>query len=250
MARGGRDGVKAMIGLIAIGGCFAAVAYAATRQEPRATGNSDRKAQPERPPKPRITERPEAREPSTRARFRFTDRDPGVRFECRLDRAPWRICRAPIVFARVAVGGHSFSVRALDRRGRRSAIARLRWTRLESKGFAIVPDLSGVSALYPGTPPVALPLTVQNPNPAPIFVTGLRVSVSADPAGCASADNLMLGSSNASRSTPLEVPAGGAVHLPAHGVSPPTIQLRDLPVNQDACKEARFPLQFTGSARG
>jgi hypothetical protein len=130
------------------------------------------------------------------------------------------------------------------------ARCRSRWTVLAAKDLSIVPDLSGLSALYPGAPPLSLPLTVQNPNPAPILVTGLRVSVGADPAGCASADNLDLGQSNASPSAPLEVPAGGSVRLPAHGVLPPTIQLRDLPVNQDACKNARFPLEFTGSARG
>jgi hypothetical protein len=250
MARSGRDGIRALIVPIAVGGCFAAVAYAATRPGPLPTGNLDRKARPGRLPKPRITEHPEAREPSSRARFRLTHRDPGVRFECRLDRAPWRICQTPIVFARVAAGRHTFATRALDRRGRRSAVARFRWTRLEAKDFAIVPDLSGVGALYPGKPPVALPLTVLNPNPAPIFVTSLRVSVSAETVGCASKDNLAFGKSNASSSTPLEVPAGDAVRLPTHRVSPPTIQLRDLPVNQDACKNARFPLRFTGNARG
>jgi hypothetical protein len=38
--------------------------------------------------------------------------------------------------------------------------------------------------------------------------------------------------------------------LPAVGVAAPTIQLRDLPVNQDACQSASFPLSFSGSARG
>jgi hypothetical protein len=40
------------------------------------------------------------------------------------------------------------------------------------------------------------------------------------------------------------------VTLPAPGVSPPAIQLRDLPFNQDACQGARFPLAFSGEARG
>lgn len=244
-----QSGLKALIGLIGIGACFAGVAYAATQHQP-GTASPDRKARSGRLPKPTLGERPDAQSPSTRARFGFTVRRAGTLFECRLDRARWKTCRSPALFAGLAVGRHKFSVRAVDRQGRHGTAARFRWTVLASKDFSIVPDLSGLSALYPGASPLALPLTVQNPNPAPIFVTGLRVSVSADPAGCASADNLALTQSNASSSSPLKVPAGGSVRLPAPGLLPPTIQLRDLPVNQDACKNARFPLEFTGSARG
>ncbi|HEY8809783.1 MAG TPA: hypothetical protein VIM28_07145 [Solirubrobacterales bacterium] len=243
------SGLKALIGMIGVSACFAGVAYAATQSHGR-TDSPDRKTRSGRPAKPALSEHPDAQSPSTRARFGFTARKPTARFECHLDRARWRICRSPVLFAGLTVGRHKFAVRAVDRQRRHSATARFRWTVLAAKDFSIVPDLSGLSALYPGAPPLALPLTVQNPNPAPILVTGLRVSVSADPVGCASADNLALGQSSASRSTPLEVPAGGSVRLPAHGVLPPTIQLRELPVNQDACKNARFPLEFTGSARG
>lgn len=244
-----QSGLKALIGLIGIGACFAGVAYAATQHQ-SGSGSPDRKARSGRLPKPAIVEHPGPQSPSTRARFGFSVRRAGTLFECRLDRGRWRTCRSPTQFAGLAVGRHKFSVRAIDRQGRHGATARFRWTTLAAKDFSIVPDLSGLSALYPGAPPLALPLTVQNPNPAPILVTGLRFSVSADPAGCASADNLSLTQSNASSSSPLKVPAGGSVRLPARGVLPPTIQLRDLPVNQDACKNARFPLQFTGSARG
>jgi hypothetical protein len=244
-----QGGLKALIGLIGIGACFAGVAYAATRHQPE-PGSPDRKTRSGRLPKPILSERPDAQSPSPRARFGFTARRREVRFECRLDRRRWKICRSPALFAGLAVGRHKFAVRAVDRLGRRSAPAKFRWTVLAAKDFSIVPDLSGLSALYPGAPPLALPLTVQNPNPAPILVTGLRVSVSGDPVGCAGADNLSLGQSNASPSTPLEVPAGKSVGLPAHGILPPTIQLRDLPINQDACQNAQFPLEFTGSARG
>lgn len=250
MARNGRSGIKALIGLIGIGVCFAGVAYAATHHRPE-TGSPDRKTRSGRLPKPTLSERPDAQSPSTKARFGFTTHRPGAGFECHLDRTRrWRACRSPVLFAGLAVGRHRFSVRMVDRQGRHGAAAKFRWTVLAAKDFSIAPDLSGLSALYPGAPPLALPLTVQNPNPAPILVTGLRVSVGADPAGCASADNLALGQSNASPSAPLEVPAGGSVRLPAHGVLPPTIQLRDLPINQDACKNAQFPLEFAGSARG
>lgn len=248
MVRSGRNGTKALVGLIAIGAFFAAAALAANRHA--ATTGPDRKARPGRVPKPAITDHPEGKSPSTSARFDFTVRASGARFQCRLDGTRWQACRPPVFVAGLAVGRHRFSVRALDRRGGHGTSSRFRWTVLASKEFSIVPELSGLSELYPGAPPVALPLTVQNPNSAPIRVTALRVSIVANPPGCASADNLALAQSNASRSLPLKVPAGGSIRLPAQGVLPPTIQLRDLPVNQDACKNARFPLEFGGSAHG
>jgi hypothetical protein len=121
---------------------------------------------------------------------------------------------------------------------------------LEPKEFSIVPRLSGLGALYPGAPPQLLPVTIVNPNPVPIFVTGLAVSATVDPNGCASAENLSLVASSASSATPVEVPANGSVSLPAPNASAPSIQLRDLPLNQDACQGARFPLSFSGEARG
>lgn len=243
-----QSGIRALIGLIVIGACFAGVAYAATHRP--GAGSPDRKARSGRLPKPKIGDRPDPQSPSTTARFSFTIRTPGVQFECRLDRGHWRACHPPAGFRGLTVGRHKFSVRAVDRQGRHGNAAKVRWTVLAAKDFSIAPDLSGLGALFPGAAPIALPLTVSNPNPAPILVTGLQVTVTANPPGCAGADNLALGQSSASSSSPLEVPAGGSVRLPARGVSAPTIQLRDLPVNQDACKDARFPLEFTGIARG
>jgi hypothetical protein len=78
----------------------------------------------------------------------------------------------------------------------------------------------------------------------------LQVRATADPAGCASAENLILTGSSASGAAPIKAPASGSVSLPARGVSAPSIQLRDLPVNQDACRRTQFPLAFFGAARG
>jgi hypothetical protein len=203
-----------------------------------------------RPARPRFTEHPGKVVTSTTARFAFVGRGANLRFECRLDSARWTICAAPVGLTELGAGSHAFSVRALGRRGRRSRPTRFRWTLLAPKAFSIVPRLADLKALYPGDPPVALPLMVSNPNPVPIFVTSLRVSVTADPVGCASATNLSLGQSGTSPTAPIEVPAGGSVSLPAPGMAPPTIQLRDLPVNQDACQNTHFPLEFSGSARG
>lgn len=247
MAQRGRRGVGAALVLIAAGGCLAAVAFAASR------GDGERPAQGKEQPRlsrPTISRHPAAETLAAGAKFTFTHRRPGVRFACRLDRGPWRACSSPFVATKLTIGRHAFLVRALGRRKARSAPARFHWRRLEPQPFTIVPDLSGLGELYPGAPPVTLPLTVENPNARPILVTELRVSVAADPVGCAGDDNLALLPSSASGSTPLKVPARGSVRLPAGGVSPPAIQLRDLPVNQDACQGARFPLEFTGSAHG
>lgn len=237
---------KAVIGVIAI--CsVTATALAATRGQPEAP---DRRGPTVRLPAPEIVRHPRTQAISARARFAFTHDNPAARFECRLDRARWMPCATPLVLRSLPAGRHRLAVRAVDRRGRRSGAARFGWTILEARNFTIAPDLSKLGALYPGALPAEIPVTVTNPNPVPISVIGLTVSVRADPPGCTSAENLALAPSSASKSSPLRVPAHGSVSLPATGVSAPSIALRDLPVNQDPCQNAGFPLQFGGSARG
>jgi hypothetical protein len=250
-----------LIAMIGVCGCLAAVAYGAgsphapgdsqanPQRARREGGNPDRKSRSGRPPRPRITQHPETPATSTSASFSFIDAAPRVRFECRLDEGRWRACRTPTAFVSLEAGHHAFYVRAISQQGR-SLATRFRWKLLEPKPFSIVPELSSLSELYPGTPAVSLPLAIQNPNSVPIFVTGLRVLVSADPSGCPSANNLALAPSNASSATPLRVAAGRSVELPARGISPPSIRLRDLATNQDACQGVSFPLEFRGRAHG
>jgi hypothetical protein len=235
-----------VIGAVA---CLGAVAFAAEPREGTDTGANRRPASAQLP-RPTITQHPDKQATSTGARFSFTVRERNLRVQCRLDGHGWQACRAPIAFTKLAPGKHAFSVRVLGRQGRHGPTARFRWRLLEPKDFSIVPQLAGLSPLYPGAPPVSLPLTIANPNPVPIRVTSLRVATTADPPGCTSAANLELAHAGVSSSAPLKVPAGGTVTLPAQGISPPTIQLRNLPVNQDACQKARFPLSFSGEARG
>lgn len=201
-------------------------------------------------PRPMITRHPRKTATAARARFSFAVRDPNLRFQCRLDRDRWQACRTPAVLRQLAPGRHGFSVRAVDRRGRHGPPARFQWRLLEPKDFSIAPRLADLSLLYPGAPPVSLPLTIANPNRVPIRVTSLRVAIAADPEGCPSAANLTLTPAGVSSAAPLRVPAGSSVTLPAGAASAPAIQLRDLPVNQDACQRVRFPLSFSGTARG
>jgi len=235
-----------VLGVVA---CLGAVAYAAAPREGHDAG-ANRQSTSTLLPRPKITQHPNKLATSTTARFGFAVRVRDLRFQCRLDGRSWRVCRTPIVFTRLVPGDHAFSVRALDRRGRHGRATRFRWTLLEPKDFSIVPQLANLPRLFPGAAPVSLPLTIANPNPVPIRLISLRVAATADAPGCASAANLELIDSSVSSATPLKVPAKGSVNLPAAGVSSPAIQLRNLPVNQDACQGAQFPLAFTGTARG
>lgn len=244
--------MRGMLAVLAGIAGLGAVAYAASPQSP----DPGSAAKPERSqgvaslPKPKITVHPDKLATSTNAKFGFTVRGGKLHFQCRLDGRSWSACQAPATFSKLATGSHSFSVRSAGPRGKHSKTARFRWQVLEPKDFSIAPQLGGLGALYPGAPAQALPVVITNPNPVPIFVTGLQVRATVDPAGCASAENLILAGSNASSAAPIKVPASGSVSLPAPGASAPSIQLRDLSVSQDACQRAQFPLAFSGTARG
>jgi hypothetical protein len=242
-------GVIAVLAAIA---ALATVAYAASPHgsDPRSTPARERSGGSSSLPKPKITMHPEKASASTSAKFGFSVRDRKARFQCKLDGRAWSACQSPLAFSGLAVGTHKFSVRTVGKKGAHGKAALYRWRVLEPKDFSISPQLSGLGALYPGAPAQALPVTITNPNPVPILVTGLEVRAAADPSGCASSENLLLAGAGVSPSRPLQVPANGSAGLPAPGLSAPTIALRDLPVNQDACQRAQFPLAFSGQARG
>ncbi len=106
----------------------------------------------------------------------------------------------------------------------------------------------GVTGLQPGVPkPIRLTLT--NPNDEQIYVTQLRVAISADstPTGCPSATNIRITQSDTSDNWPIAVPGDGSTIL-ANAPRAPQIELLDQPWNQDACKGASFTLTYSGSA--
>jgi hypothetical protein len=254
---------KALVALIGATAGLAAVAYAASSapkpgaaREPAgaspsaiAPGPESRQGKP-RPLRPRIARHPRPGSLSSRVGFRYVSRLPQASFQCKLDDAAWKRCGTRISYRGLSAGPHLFGVRVEGQGGGLSLPARFAWVRTQPKGFAIEPELAGLAHLFPGAPPVTLPIVVRNPNPAPITVTALRVSVTADPAGCPSASNLELIQSSVSPRTPLKIPADAAVRLPAPGIAPPALALRDLSVNQDACQGAQFPLAFSGEAQG
>jgi hypothetical protein len=259
LAAGGGVAVRALAALVLAGGCLAAAAYAASESSSGAGAKADAglrgvvgavaRTPGPRPPRLQITTHPRKISTAATARFAFVAMAGDPSFECRLDRAAWRRCRSPLNLAGIGLGPHRFSVRAVAS-GRRGGAGRYRWQRIEGKPFTVEPQLQTLGALYPGAPAQALPVVLHNPNPVPIFVTALRVAVSADPGGCDSASNLELTPAGASPKRPLTLPAHGSLTLPTAAASAPAIALRDLPVNQDACQGADFPLAFSGEAHG
>jgi hypothetical protein len=246
---------KLLVALMSATGCLAAVAYATTT--PAGTGRDS--AQPRvadaakdspRPPRPRILRHPAKSTLSTRVSFRYSHRQAGVAFQCKLDDGGWKRCGPRAGYRGLAVGAHQFLVRAEAGAGRLSRPTRFTWVQAQPKSLTIAAELSALSRLYPGAARQPVPLVLSNPNPAPILVTAVRVAVAADPAVCPSAENLELLQSSVSAKKPLPIPAGGSVRLPAPGFSAPAIALRNLPVNQDACQGVQFPLAFSAEARG
>ncbi|HTT93232.1 MAG TPA: hypothetical protein VMF55_01050 [Solirubrobacterales bacterium] len=196
----------------------------------------------------RIVGHPAAVTTRSTARFRVTAAgNPTLR--CRLDRRPAQACEETAVLYRgVGVGPHTFSVAAV-RRGRTLARASYDWLVLEPKPFTVSPRPTAVGPLYPGAAPSSIPVTISNPNPVPITVTSLQVTAGGGAPGCSPADNVAL-TAPALAGGKLRIAAHASVSLPSAAVAAPTIALRELPVDQDACKNAAFDLAFSGSAGG
>lgn len=263
---------RAMIALAAAVACLGGVALAATRSE-QARPHGKKKGHPtkrqaQRPPRPRFIEVPPAAEVGDGFQFRFHIPPPSgqsdgeapaqpVRptrrwrqFECRLDGSDWSDCSSPFVLAGLKPGEHSFAVRALSPNGRSGPAAHYRWQQLEPKELTIDPLLDSLEELMPGAPPQQLPVRIGNPNPAPIEVTSLSVTVAPDRPGCAADPNFAVVPSNLTPAAPLGIPAGGSVTLPSGNATAPTLELRELPVDQNACQGATLNLTFSGEARG
>ena len=201
------------------------------------------------PPKPAITQKPSNPSTSTDATFAFTDPEAGASFECRIDGAAYASCTSPTAYHALTAATHHFDVRAFDAAGNRSAATGYDWKVSSQTGlpFDVSGNLTGL--LVPGTSGSLL-LTLHNPNSDPIFVTDLTVTVQAGSTkpGCDGPTNLQIVQSNVSTANLLTIPAGGSVTLPSGGVTAPQVQMKNLPVSQDACKGATFTFAYGGSA--
>lgn len=254
--------LRAIIALSAALACLGAVAYAANRPAgaDRSTADVDTGTSPRRdapgkktsggrPARPHLATRTEAIDTRVNVRFKFTAPGEGLRFLCQLDSGSWKPCQSPHKARGIAPGPHSFAVRAV-RKSRRGPAARFAWTKVDPQPLTVEPRPTSLAALHPGAPPQAIPVRVANPNAVPVKVTSLTIAVSADPPGCPANPNLELGPSSLSPTAPLVLPAGGELVLPTATISAPTIALRELPFNQDACRGASFPLRVDAEARG
>jgi hypothetical protein len=262
---------RAILALVAAVACLGSVAYAATRPgvAERKAGDG-RPAHPrgERPPRPRFIEVPADGGIGTNVQFRFhvapspqppsrgatgAAPEPPVRwrrFQCRFEAGDWSGCGSPQRFAGLEPGEHAFAVRALNRRGLPGLAAHYRWAQLAPKEFTIDPLAGSLAELMPGDPAQQLPVRIGNPNPAPIEITALSVAVAPDPPGCPADPNFAVTPAGVSAAAPLVVPAGGTATLPSATASAPTLALRELPTDQNACQGATVHLVFSGEARG
>jgi hypothetical protein len=70
-----------------------------------------------KPPETVISRGPEGSVSDNRATFEFHSDEPGSTFECKLGSGIWEQCSSPKVYTSLAVGAHTFSVKAKDPAG-------------------------------------------------------------------------------------------------------------------------------------
>ncbi len=206
------------------------------------------------PPTPSIVSGPETTTTSKSASFSFRDSEAGVTFECSRDGARFKgACASPLTYPSNSYAAHRFEVRARDAAGNLSPVATYRWTVVKEikeaagKPFTVTGNAGG--GLAPGVSQ-PLPVTVHNPNSVPITLTSLTVEVrtgSSNP-GCDGPANIAVTQSDLSATNTVTVPAAGQLTLPSGTVHAPQLLMRDLPTNQDACKNATFTFNYSGSA--
>ena len=81
------------------------------------------------PPETSITAKPPTSTTETTAGFSFSSSETGSTFACRLDGASWTSCSSPKSYSGMAVGVHTFAVRATDGAGNTDATpASVSWT--------------------------------------------------------------------------------------------------------------------------
>jgi hypothetical protein len=205
------------------------------------------------PAVPTITATPDNPTFDTNPQFAFRDGEAGVTFECQLDGAAGQPCNSPVNYKKISIGDHTFRAVALDAAGNRSNAAAYNWTVLENKSFGITGSVTGLFS-----PGVIQPLNLVLSNPYNFAITVSSVTVSVDPAttktsgapnpACLGTTNLTVTQQLAATVT---LPPNGTKSLSELSVDPanwPTLQMPDLPTNQDACKNTTFKLSYTGTA--
>ena len=198
------------------------------------------------PPKPVIDSGPDNPNGTAISTFTFHDSEAGVGFQCEVDNSPWQYCSSPATFVVDTSSNqlHQFEVRAVDAAGNVSPVAEWDWKVDKNLGFTIQGSVP--NPMYPGSAFQYIPIALTNPQHFALKITGLTVSVGSSPAGCPGSTNLAFIQSSLSSSDSFTVPAQSTVNLPQ--AYQPQVQLKDLPMNQNACKNGTFQLSYSGTA--
>ena len=85
------------------------------RLEPDANGDGIG----DEPPQTKITKRAPKKTSKSKVTFKFSADDPFAKFECKLDKKPYKSCKPPKTFKGLKRGPHTFRVRAVDGDGHR-----------------------------------------------------------------------------------------------------------------------------------
>jgi hypothetical protein len=202
------------------------------------------------PPSPVFAKRPPDTTTDTKARFKYRDAEPDARFACDLDRHGYAPCGSKKTYKHLLPGLHGFCVHALDKAGNSGPAACQTWSISASTAdFSIVGGPLPGALLYPGGRTVPIDLVFTNPNPAPITLQSVTVSVTGTSAlGCEAGWFTVVQQLTA---TPT-VPAGSTKSLQDLGVAQanwPQLLMGDAG-DQDACQNATVDLGFSGSAAG
>jgi RNA polymerase sigma factor (sigma-70 family) len=132
---------------------------------PTTTGKAPRRTKPSSPPPVPPTTQPPADTtaprvsltggppasgtPETAATFAFTASEPGASFACQVDGGAWQPCTSPRALHGLAVGAHSFAVRATDGAGNLGAPAAREWN------VTPPPDTTAPTVTFSQTPPAS-----------------------------------------------------------------------------------------------
>ena len=133
------------------------------------------------PPETTISGQPVSSSTETSASFSFSASELGSTFECKLDGGSYGLCTSPKAYASLAVGSHTFSVRATDAAGNVDASPATYGWDVTSPPPPPVPDppaptpdptptLDPTPAPTPDPTPAPDPIPVLDPAPDPILL--------------------------------------------------------------------------------
>lgn len=202
-----------------------------------------------KPPAPIFDSTPPNPNNTATSTFAWHDTEAGVSYECSKENGSFQPCTSPLTYAVQTTnnGEHQFAVRAIDAAGNVSDVASYTWKVAAGspQNFAINGSVTG---LLIGVQK-SVPVTINNPNSVPIYVNAITITltVTAGSGGCTASNFQTTAWTAASTAQEFQVPAN-ATNFSVPAAAQPKLLLKNLPTNQDVCKNKTFSLSFTGSA--